>query len=365
METSLIRPNDSRWPSLLNKARHDFYHVPGYVELEADRMGGEARAFLAEHGDSFFLLPLVLRPLRAAGKTVPGFDSATDAISPYGYPCPLYYGPGQSRDEDFISAALDGLKKEMSANGTCCAFVRLHPIIEAPRQQIAQYGTVMDHGQTVWIDLSIPESELWRNTRATYRNNINKLKKDGCVARMDESWELLPKFVEIYDKTMDLLDAEDWYHFEAEYFTKLERVLGTGINLCVVEDSGRVTASGLFTECGGIVQYHLSGSDPEVRNVDHTKLMLDFVRSWAKERGNEVFHLGGGLGSQDDSLFFFKSGFSKLRAAFSTWRVIFDSELYQAAVRLWEKESGASAGDESDYFPPYRKPIQDKTISNS
>jgi hypothetical protein len=77
--------------------------------------------------------------------------------------------------------------------------------------------------------------------------------------------------------------------------------------------------------------------------------MFDFVRRWSKERGNRVFHLGGGSGSREDSLFHFKAGFSPLRAEFQSVRVIFDQERYQALALRAQGIPSAT-----DYFPAYR-----------
>ena len=47
-----------------------------------------------------------------------------------------------------------------------------------------------------------------------------------------------------------------------------------------------------------------------------TKLMLHFVRTWAKDRGLRRLRLGGGVGGKEDSLYRFKAGFSTDRHAF-------------------------------------------------
>ena len=86
-------------------------------------------------------------------------------------------------------------------------------------------------------------------------------------------------------------------------------------------------------------------------------MMLHFVSLWAKERGNKKFHLGGGVGASEDNLFFFKSGFSKLRADYYTWRIIFDREMYDAAEAQWKDLAKVPPDDISQFFPSYRKPI--------
>jgi hypothetical protein len=117
-----------------------------------------------------------------------------------------------------------------------------------------------------------------------------------------------------------------------------------------------VTSAGLFVECGGILQYHLSGTDRTYAKLASTKLLLDSVRSWANGRNMRVFHLGGGVGGDQDNLFFFKSGFSQRHHDFRAWRWIVQPTSYERLVksrRAWRTANGVER-DLSGYFPEYR-----------
>jgi hypothetical protein len=125
-----------------------------------------------------------------------------------------------------------------------------------------------------------------------------------------------------------------------------------------VEHEGRIVAAGLFAESGGIVQYLLSGKAGNGGHPHSTKLMMVHVRDWARARGCRAMHLGGGVGGRsDDSLSWFKRGFSKLSKPFHTWRFIVDEGRYREAVAAWEQVQGVPADDERGFFPPYRKPV--------
>jgi hypothetical protein len=86
--------------------------------------------------------------------------------------------------------------------------------------------------------------------------------------------------------------------------------------------------------------------------------MIDAIRQWAKQRGNRVYHLGGGLGGSKDSLYEFKAAFSKLRADFYTWRAVVNPDAYHNLVAQWEQRSGAQADETDSYFPAYRKVLE-------
>lgn len=358
MNTDLLLPSDPRWSKRLEVTQNDFYHLPAYARLEAERMQGEPAAWYSEEGGRFLLLPLVFRKITLAEQPLPGHPHAQDAVSPYGYPGFVGNVSLQAKDSrDFFESSFHGFQERMANAGVACAFIRLHPLLNRRPEVLASHGQLIPHGETVWIDLTQEETELWRQTRPRFRTYLNKLKRKGVQGRMDDSWQSLERFVDLYHQNMDQVEAAHWYYFSLDYFRQLREVLGPRIHLCVVEDEGEITSAGLFTECKGIVQYHLSGTESRHRGKHYLNFMLDFVRSWAKARGNLAFHLGGGLGARADNLFQFKTGFSDLRATYYTWRVIFHPELYQAAVKAWETKSGEPAILAKDYFPVYRQPL--------
>ncbi|NJR32380.1 MAG: hypothetical protein HC778_05515 [Chamaesiphon sp. CSU_1_12] len=56
MNTQVLSPTDSDWQECLNDIPHDFYHLPGYLELEAQRHGGHPEAILVKDGEQVFYL---------------------------------------------------------------------------------------------------------------------------------------------------------------------------------------------------------------------------------------------------------------------------------------------------------------------
>ena len=132
--------------------------------------------------------------------------------------------------------------------------------------------------------------------------------------------------------------ASPYYYFPADYFRRLKEDLGDQLSLCIVRGAaGEILGGALLTECCGIVQYHLSGTLNSAIQLRPSKLMLDFARAWAKVRGNHAFHLGGGFGAKEDSVFEFKAGFSSCRHSFYTWQFIFSNDQYS---RLEERRRG-------------------------
>ena len=346
MSASLIGPSDPRWSSLLEVCEHDFHHLPTFVSLEAQRSGGEASALWIERANHRLLIPLVVRSLPEhlgiAGR---------DAISPYGYPCPLVVGSEPAERQALLSA----VPRALSEVGLVSAFIRLHPLIPLPLETLAKAGELVRHGPTVWIDLDESVEEMWRQTRGSDRNRMNKLRRQGYGARVDEGWDRIDDFVSLYNETMSYLSASAGYFYDRAYFEALREALDGRLHLCVVEDpDAEVVSAGVFSEIEGMVQFHLSGTRSDHRRTSPSRLMLDCMRRVMKGRGARRFHLGGGVGAAEDSLYEFKRGFSHARAEFHTWRLLGDPVAYDAACQAAMR---AGATGHEGFFPPYRRPI--------
>ena len=155
---------------------------------------------------------------------------------------------------------------------------------------------------------------------------------------------------------MQRLGASDYYHFDDAYFDAFRAALGDSVHLAVVEYEDRVAAAMLFVETAGMVVTHLSGSDERDNRHQPTKLIYDFVRRWAKTRGDRWVQMGGGLGGADDSLLHFKGGFSPLRFAYHTLRVVVRPDEYTRLEAAGTPVSGIPADAESAaWFPAYRQ----------
>lgn len=351
MNAHFLTVDDPRWPRFLHSVAHDFYHLPAYVRVAASHEGGEAVAFWAGDGENQLLLPLLVEPVPASlGAPVDWLD----AHSPYGYGCPLFT-PGCNRAA--AGGLLDAFRELARERGMVSAFVRLHPLLSCPLEAFVAHGDVVLQGKTVYMDLGLCREELWRQTRSDHRCGIRKLEKSGYRVVMDD-WTRYREFTNTYFNTMCRLVARPFYFFSGDYFEGIHDALGDNLHLCVVlAPNGEVAAGGLFSAINGIVQYHVAGSSEKFQAIPATKLMLDFVRWWAKGCGFRFFHLGGGVGGEEDSLFQFKAGFSRLLAEFYTYRVVLDHQKYEhlMSCRRSNDRLGVHRGD---FFPQYRAELR-------
>jgi hypothetical protein len=354
ISAQFIHPESQLWQQCLAETPHDFYHMPGYLRLCAECEGGSAQAFVADDGEHRLFLPLIVRPI---GPCLAPDAALCDATSPYGYPSPLLAG-GQDAEKRtaFLDRALGSLLAALRKRRVVSLYLRLHPLLPLPREPFCRQGTLVRHGETVFVDLSRSEQECWHETRAQHRNCINRAVRLGCVAEIDWHWNRLDEFVDLYTETMRRVKAHSEYFFSRDYFHRLRDVLQDKLHLGIVRIGDSVVCGGLFSEVCGIVQLHLAARQEQTTTLAPMKLLTHFARCWAKDRGNRVFHLGGGRGAQRDSLFLFKSGFSKLRSDFFTWRVVVDADAYQALTSQRSQMSGSRDEVADDFFPAYRRP---------
>lgn len=356
---------ETEWKSALGRTyQHDVYFLRGYHALGQDMGEGRAHLFVYTEGGYVIMVPFLLRPI----DVIPGLDCRgagwQDATSVYGYVGPL------ASHRKIPCAVMQGfgaaLRASLQRRRVVAVFSRLHPLL-AQLAIVSGLGDYVPVGPTVSIDLTLQPDEQRSLYTKGHKYNISKLTRQGAVCVLDAESAYLPEVIDMYYETMHRVGASDYYFFNRRYFHQLFSRLGSSVHLfeCFMND--RMICAGLFTSCDGVVQYHLSATRQEYRKLAPTKLLIDTVRMWAAERGNHTFHLGGGVGAREDSLFHFKSGFSDRRHMFAVWRWIVLPEVYEHLCETkaeWNRGHGLETTS-ADYFPAYRSPISRGTSDHS
>ena len=353
MISEFIQCTDQRWTDLLSRCPHDFYHLPGYLEMSAKYEQGEPFAFYGQVEGVELLIPLLKRPI--PNNLYSTSHSLYDVISPYGYPSPLLRLVPQKESIVLINQLLRTFIDMCRVDHIVSAFIRLHPILEIPLLSFEEYGVVFLQGTTIAVDLQLPIDEL--QIRKDHRQDIQSLRKNSYTIRYNQ-WDVdYPQFIQLYYDTMARISASSYYFFPVDYFYKLKEVLGDQLEVAVaINENGEVMGGSLFTLCGDIVQYHLSGTATSHFKVPSIKLVLYETILRAKQNGYKILHLGGGLGGRKDSLYSFKSGFSKWELDFYTYRVITDPLQYAYLCDAHSQLNQTNSSDDS-FFPKYRQPI--------
>ncbi|AFY53898.1 hypothetical protein Riv7116_1333 [Rivularia sp. PCC 7116] len=352
MNIQVIDSQNPLWLQTLRKLRYDVYHLPEYARLEAKRNKADSQAFIISDGEKIFFLPFLIRSCNdILGSKAQEYK---DAISPYGYSGVLLNRAAANSDI-FTDFALKELNYYFKSKGVCSAFFRLHPILNNKFSFIFSRDTINKIGETISVDLKLSESQIWANTRKGHQSTINKCKRLGFTARMVNLVEYVDNFQVIYEETMNRVAAKQSYYFSQEYFSDLQNLHGN-IHLCLVELKSEIAAACIFFECGGIVQAHLGGTKNKFLQQSPFNYLIDYVRYWAKQRGNELMHIGSGVGGTKDSLYHFKAGFSKQRHDWFALRLIPDWEKYSYLTNLRAESLniGVEKLFQSNFFPAYR-----------
>jgi hypothetical protein len=356
MDCHILDLSDPLWMQTLQAVPHDIYHLPGYLFVESQRTNAISEAILITDRECLFFVPYLLRN---CDTLLPNelFTEYFDVVSPYGYPGFLLNESGWSTP-GFADTALTLLKRVLREKGICSAFFRLHPILNQGIDSILQPETVTFNGETVSIDLTLSDAQLWNQTRSDHRNKINRCRREGMTARVvscDE--DSLQVLTDIYIETMSRVGAADGYlEFNYDYFLQLNSAIANTLYICLVESDRQIVSAGLYSECCGIVQAVFGGTKTEFLRYSPTTLETEQVKQWAKARGDRVLHLGGGLGGSKDRLYDFKAGFSKQRHSFLTARLIIDAERYADLTTRRAKTLNVSPDEllQSHFFPAYR-----------
>ena len=342
-----LTPENTSWAQALKYCYHDFYHLPAYVSLEAGWHNAKPLAFRYDSGGNTMLLPLLVRPTPAG--------TGVDAVTPYGYSPPVCtYGAS----EQFLVEGLSAYQRAAIDKGHVTTFMRLHPIVceKLPLRESFANGkwTQTDRGFTVNMPLDQDYDSWLASLNKGQRYDIRRLHREGCrfLMNTDEAWDSFP---DIYTKNMERIGASDHYLYSVKYLEELQARLDGNIYCCAVADSnGEVMCAALFTSVSGILQYHLSGTKLKFSKLAPTKLLLTKMREWAKENQIEHFHLGGGFGSGEDTLYNFKKRFGGDRLTFRTVSVIHDQEAFTRECEAYYKKNSEPVNN--DFFPPYRAP---------
>ena len=119
--------------------------------------------------------------------------------------------------------------------------------------------------------------------------------------------------------------------------------------------------AGFSPACRTAPSLHLTGINADLTAHSPLKILLDDIREWATQRGLQTFHLGGGLGGREDSLFEFERRFSPITHTFRTGRWVLNTGVYRELAANHRDdliERGCST-DLPDYFPIYRyQPVE-------
>lgn len=341
------------WDALVRTfPNYDVYYLSGYANAFFLHGDGTPVLFYYETAQMRGIYAAMMRDVSKIDGFKGKIEEGTcfDLISPYGYGGFLLDG---QVDDESLKALYDEFVQYMRDRHIVCNFTRYSPVLKNA-EPMKRIFNVIDLGKTVAMDLE-SEELIWSNIIGKCHNKINKAKRNGLVVKHSNSdFELYKTFMEIYKETMDHDDATDYYYFSEEFYRSIHEDMHDEYELFYVELEGKIIAMSIMLFANGYMHYHLSGSLVEYRNMAPTNLLLYEAAKWGSQKGFRLLHLGGGVGSGEDSLYIFKMSFNKNSDfQFSISKDIFDQEKYNELVEL-RKQVDPYFNVESSFFPLYR-----------
>lgn len=353
MLSLITADNFTAWDDTVKRFQmHDVYYLVSYVE--AFRIHGDGTPVLLYYENLSGLSGACVLFIRDISfdprfKDMIEPEKFFDAATPYGYGGFIFNRePSQSE----VKSLKKELIESLSRKGIVSVFFRFHPVLRNSSwsREIAQ---VVDVGKTVCMELENPE-QIWNDLTSKNRNMIRKAEKAGVVIKHGVGMELLREFRAIYNATMESDHAAPYYFFEKDFYEAIERSLHSNYEIFYAEYDGRIISMAIMIFAGEFLNYHLSGSVREFRNLAPSNLLLYKAALWGCKKGFNTFHLGGGLGAAEDNLYKFKAGFNRRSDyTFSIGKMILDSSKYEFLVKL--REGLSDFEPDSEYFPLYRQ----------
>ena len=349
---SIITLDESdKWDSIVKSFRnYDVYYLSGYTK--AFKLHGDGEPTLIYyHDEEIRAINVVMIRDIAEDKNFKDkikSHSLFDITTPYGY--------GGFIIEGILNDnSLKKINKEYSdycrSKNIISEFARFHPVLENSKMNSEIYE-VIDLGKTITMNL-ISKEQIWNDLSSKNRNLIRKAIKSGVEIYWGRSPELIDEFIPLYNTTMNKDDATDYYYFKKEFYKSvLEDLRYNSLIFYALYDQ-KIISMSMILFGNDNMHYHLSASDREYQSLAATNLLLYEAACWGCENGYKSFHLGGGLGSNEDSLFKFKKAFNKnSETYFSIGRKIFDQEKYYELIKIRDINYDDS---NSTFFPQYRK----------
>jgi len=327
--------DNSKWSEIIKQADvYDFHHTAYFHKIDTEF---PSKLLYFSDAENFIALPIIIRPIEGT--------EYFDITSVYGYAGPVYRFDKDYEEKELVAFFQSSFRLFCKEQNIVSVFSRLHPLIEQ-KNILPELGNIVDLNKTVSIDLTLSADEQRKVFRKSLKSELNQLRRKEIEVKEAIRKEEIDQFIAIYYETMDRVNATPNYYFSKEYFYEFLNNADFNSKLLVAVKDNKVIAGAIFTLTDKIMQYHLAGTTEEFIKETPMKLILDEARLLGNETSAESLHLGGGVGGHDDdSLFRFKSGFSKNFKQFSVWKFIVDQEIYDELSETKEK---------SNFFPLYR-----------
>jgi hypothetical protein len=277
-----------------------------------------------------------------------------DIITPYGYGGPQFFPKEHKNLRDLIFKFKEHFEDYCSKNRIISEFIRFHPLLKN-HSLMEIYMNIINIGDTINLFLS-SEDDIMLNMKKSSRYSIRKAVEKGMKVERDNSDKSWNNFIDLYYQTMNRNQAKEYYYFSKTYFGNIRSLLKERAQIFNVVYENKVISSMLVLVGEQFIHSHLLGIASEYRKERFGRFFDYNIALWGLRRGCKHYHLGGGYGGREDSIFKYKKSLAKNgRLSFYVGNKVHNKKVYDELSKIHEKNNPEVTGKNLDYFPLYRR----------
>jgi hypothetical protein len=242
-----------------------------------------------------------------------------DIQSAYGYGGPL----SNTDNPQFLKIADGALSQWAQSNSVVAEFLRFHPLIPHGKWYS---GVIANNRETVYIDLA---KDLFEQYQARRRTDVRRFLESGLRVERVPPQTMQRIFPELYSGNMDQVGAASDYYFPESYFDALFHFGGAENWLVYSDNQVMAGAVILVSAQAKVAEYYLGAKAQGSERHRATIGLLHVAANFYKSMCYRYFYLGGGRSvAANDSLLFFKKGFSSLTGYYQTGSKVYEPQHY-------------------------------------
>lgn len=331
----IINSDDLNWDFYLEQMplhKRDIYYTREYYRMYESNGDGIAKLFVFQESEKLALYPFLLNEIVGYNLQKKYFD--IEAV--YGYGGPLV---SDELDSEFVKHFEESFLFYCKQTNIVAEFIRFNPYLKN-ENIFTKRISVIHNRSTVYLDLKKSLAEIWnQDISSKNRNMIRKAEKNNLRVEINENFH---EFRKLYEATMKKVSATQYYYFKDAYYEEMSA--SKYFSVINIKKENTVIAAAIFMHYDLYIHYHLAGSNQEYLGLAPNNLLLWEAIKYAKLLQCQVFHFGGGLSDdKEDSLYKFKSSFSKDSLDFYIGKRIHNNDIYSYLIEEWEKRSHLKA----------------------
>lgn len=316
-----------------------------YGKLNERIENGECEVinFQCEYGKVRYLF--IKRKINIPIKNIEYFD----IVSPYGYGGPLVLE--WRNKKKLLLQYYDFFSRYCLEHNIVSEFIRFHLFDNSEARKLF-YGETIQQSTNIVRDFKLSLDEIWMEFDPKVRKNVKRALSKDLKINIDTEGTNLSAFLEIYYKTMERNNADNYYYFPKEYFVELNEKLKGYYAYFNVLLENKIISTELVLFSDNYVYSFLGGTIVDYYEYRPNDFLKYEIIKWCKETEKTYFILGGGY-HEDDGIYRYKKSFAPTGYAnFYIGKKIHNQKIYADLVEIRSQEQNFNVN--TKYFPAYR-----------